>query len=148
MSWLLAIKSSAQSLDYRANSYHIHLNYLDLYARGREISPEYHYSNWPINKDLRNARLLPSDSNLWHSSLSSGDPDEQPCNLNHQKPSPSSTSSLQFVPPSSSGQWQSTLTSLRFVLLLLLFTSILFVLASSYSWYFFLFFFVLLILPT
>jgi hypothetical protein len=49
------------------NSYHIHLNHLDPHAHGIEISPEYPYSKRPINRFLRNARLLPSDSNLWHS---------------------------------------------------------------------------------
>jgi hypothetical protein len=64
---VLAIKSSVQSLDYRTNSYHIHLNYLDLHTRDREISLEYPYSNRSINKSLLNARLLPLDSNPRHS---------------------------------------------------------------------------------
>ena len=33
-----AVKSSAQSLDYRANSYHIYLNTLGFYGCGKEIS--------------------------------------------------------------------------------------------------------------
>jgi len=37
-SWPHAIKSSAQSLDYRANSYHIHLNTLGFHGCGKEIS--------------------------------------------------------------------------------------------------------------
>jgi hypothetical protein len=37
------------------------------HTRGIEISPEYPYSKRPINRFLRNACLLPSDSNLWHS---------------------------------------------------------------------------------
>jgi hypothetical protein len=63
-------QGGAEGMDARwfgGNIYHIHLNYLDLHACGREISPEYPYSNRPINKGLQNARLLPSDSNLWHS---------------------------------------------------------------------------------
>jgi len=34
----LAVKSPAQSLDYRANSYHIHLNTLRFHGCGKEIS--------------------------------------------------------------------------------------------------------------
>jgi len=63
---LLAIKSPTQSLDCRANSYHIHLNNLDLYARGREISPECPCFNQPINTFPPDAYLLPPDSNLQH----------------------------------------------------------------------------------
>ena len=37
-SWPLAVKSPAQSLDYRANSYHIHLNTLRFHGCGKEIS--------------------------------------------------------------------------------------------------------------
>ena len=34
----LAVKSPAQSLDYRANSYHVHLNTLGFHGCGKEIS--------------------------------------------------------------------------------------------------------------
>jgi len=68
-----AIKSSVQSLDCRANSYHIYLNHLDPSAYGIEISQEYPYPKWPINRFLRTAHLLPSNCNLWHS-LSGGNP--------------------------------------------------------------------------
>ena len=37
-SWPLAVKSLAQSLDYRANSYHIYLNTLGFHRCGKEIS--------------------------------------------------------------------------------------------------------------
>ena len=37
-SWPLAVKSPAQSLDCRANSYHIHLNTLGFHGYGEEIS--------------------------------------------------------------------------------------------------------------
>jgi len=37
-SWPLAVKSPAQSLDYRANSYHIHLNTFGFHGCGKEIS--------------------------------------------------------------------------------------------------------------
>ena len=37
-SWPLAVKSPTQSLDYRANSYHIHLNTLGFHRCGKEIS--------------------------------------------------------------------------------------------------------------
>ena len=37
-SWSLAVKSPAQSLDYRANSYHIYLNTLEFHGCGKEIS--------------------------------------------------------------------------------------------------------------
>jgi len=43
-SWLLAVKSPVQSLDYRANSYHIHLNNLEFHGYGKEISQKYPYS--------------------------------------------------------------------------------------------------------
>jgi len=36
--WLLAVKSHIQSLDYCANSYHIHLNNLKFHGYGKEIS--------------------------------------------------------------------------------------------------------------
>ena len=36
--WPLAVKSPAQSLNYRANSYHIHLSTLGFYGCGKEIS--------------------------------------------------------------------------------------------------------------
>ena len=36
--WPLAVKSPAQSLDYRVNSYHIHLNTLGFHGCGKEIS--------------------------------------------------------------------------------------------------------------
>ena len=65
-SWLFTIRPTTQSLNYRANSYHIHVNNLNLHARGREISPQCPCSNQPINTSLPNACLLPSDSNLQH----------------------------------------------------------------------------------
>ena len=37
-SWPLPVKSPAQSLDYRANSYHIHLSILRFHGYGEEIS--------------------------------------------------------------------------------------------------------------
>ena len=37
-SWRLTVKSPAQSLDYRANNYHIHLNTLGFHGCGKEIS--------------------------------------------------------------------------------------------------------------
>jgi hypothetical protein len=75
-SWLLAVKSSVPSLDCRANSYHIQLNLLDPSAYGIEISQEYPYPKWPINRFLRAAHLLPSNSTLWHSH-SGGNPNQQ-----------------------------------------------------------------------
>jgi hypothetical protein len=38
-----------QSLDYRGNSYHIHLNNLEFYRYGKEISQKYPCSLQPIN---------------------------------------------------------------------------------------------------
>ena len=48
-SWPLAVKSSAQSLDYRANNYHIHLNTLGFHGYGKEISQNCPCSLYPIN---------------------------------------------------------------------------------------------------
>jgi len=48
-SWPLAVKSPAQSLDYHANSYHIHLNTLGFHGCGKEICQICPYSFCPIN---------------------------------------------------------------------------------------------------
>ena len=48
-SWLLTVKSPTQSLDYCANSCHIHLNTLNFHGYGKEISQKCPCSLYPIN---------------------------------------------------------------------------------------------------
>ena len=47
--WPLAVKAPGQSLDYRANSYNIHLNALEFHGYGKEISHNCPCSLYPIN---------------------------------------------------------------------------------------------------
>ena len=63
--WLLPVKSSAQSLDYRANSYHIYLSTLGFHRYGEEISQIYPCPFCPINSSFSGT---PSPSN--HSTAS------------------------------------------------------------------------------
>ena len=77
----LAVKSPAQSLDYRANSYHIHLNTLRFHGCGKEISQIWPCPFCPINTSL-SGTLLPSyhstgsnpPSWRWHCSRTSRTP--------------------------------------------------------------------------
>jgi len=55
-SWPLAIKSPAQSLDYHANSYHIHLNTLGFHGCGKEISQICPCPFCPINTSFSGTR--------------------------------------------------------------------------------------------
>ena len=50
--WPLPVKSSAQSLDYRANSYHIHLSTLGFHGYCEEISQFYPCPFCPINSSF------------------------------------------------------------------------------------------------
>ena len=50
--WPLPVKSSAQSLDYRANSYHIHLSTLGFHGYGEEISQIYPCPFCPTNSSF------------------------------------------------------------------------------------------------
>ena len=50
--WPLSVKSPAQSLDYRANSYHIHLNTLGFHGYGEEISQICPCPFCPINSSF------------------------------------------------------------------------------------------------
>jgi len=50
--WPLPVKSSAQSLDYRANSYHIQLNTLGFHGHGEEIIQICPYPFCPINSSF------------------------------------------------------------------------------------------------
>ena len=50
--WPLPVKSSAQSLDYRANSYHIYLSTLGFHGYGEEISQIYPCPLCPINSSF------------------------------------------------------------------------------------------------
>jgi len=50
--WPLPVKSPAQSLDYHANSYHIHLNTLGFHGYGEEISQICPYTFCPINSSF------------------------------------------------------------------------------------------------
>ena len=67
-SWLLVVKSPVQSLDYRANSYHIHLNNLEFHGRGKEISQKYPCSFQPINTSFPSTYSPPCHSPFPNSS--------------------------------------------------------------------------------
>jgi len=61
-----------QSLDYCANSYHIHLNNLKFYGYGKEISQKYPCSLQPINTSFLSTRSPTCHSPSPSSSLSGG----------------------------------------------------------------------------
>jgi len=61
-SWPLAIKSPAQSLDYRANSYHIHLNTLRFHGCDKEISQICTCPICPINTSFSGTPSSPHHS--------------------------------------------------------------------------------------
>ena len=61
-SWLLAVKSPVQSLDYRVNSYHIHLNNLEFHGYTKEISQKYPCSFQHINTSFPNTHSPPCHS--------------------------------------------------------------------------------------
>jgi len=61
-SWPLAVKSPAQSLDYRTNSYHIHLNTLGFHGCGKEISQICPYPFCPINTSFSGTPSPPCHS--------------------------------------------------------------------------------------
>ena len=59
---ITSIKSPAQSLNYRVNSYHIHMNNLEFHGYGKEISQKYPYSSQPINTSFLSTHFLPYHS--------------------------------------------------------------------------------------
>jgi len=86
-SWLLAVKLLAHSLDYCANSYHIHLNTLAFHGYGKEISQKYPCSICPINTSFPGTLSSPCHPPFLDSS-SGGSSDEEltsPCNKNSPK---------------------------------------------------------------
>ena len=98
--WPLAVKSPAQSLDYRANSYHIHLNTLGFHGCSKEISQICPCPFCPINTSF-SATLSPSCYSTASSPLSR----RRHCLRTPRTParaSPTNLPSLQS--PSSSGR--------------------------------------------
>ena len=61
-SWLLIVQSPVQSFDYRANSYHIHLNTLEFHGYSKEISQKYPRSLYPINTSFLSSPSPPCHS--------------------------------------------------------------------------------------
>ena len=55
----LAVKSPAQSLDYRVNSCYIHLNTLEFHGYEKEISQKFPCSLYPINTSFIGTLSLP-----------------------------------------------------------------------------------------
>ena len=60
--WPLPVKSLAQSLDYRANSYHIHLSILGFHGYGEEISQICPCPFCPINSSFSGASFYSPNS--------------------------------------------------------------------------------------
>ena len=80
-SWPLAVKSPVQSLDYRANSYHIHLNTLRFHGCGKEISQICPCPFCPINTSF-SGTLPPS----CHSTASNPPPWRRHCSRTSRTP--------------------------------------------------------------
>ena len=95
--WPLPVKSPAQSLDYRANSYHIHLSTLELHGYGKEISQICPCPFCPINSSL-SGTPSPSHHSTAPASISLAaapfeDSKKSSKNSLHQPQSPRSSSS-------------------------------------------------------
>ena len=129
-SWPPAIKSSAQSLDYRANSYHIHLSTLGFHGCGKEISQICPCLFCPINTSFSGT---PSPS--CHSIA------QKPLSWRRHHPRTPRTSSKAFFTnlpslrsSSLARKWPSTSSCLRLVhhFFSYTFTALLFIRSSSY----------------
>ena len=109
-SWPLAVKSPGQSLDYRANSYHIHLNTLGFHGYNEEISQNCPRSLCPINTSFFGT-LPPS----CHSASSNPPSWQRHCSRNSRTPARISSNdswSPRRLPPFGK-KWQSASSSLR-----------------------------------
>ena len=107
--WPLAVKSPAQSLDYRANSYHIHLNTLGFHGCGKEISQVCPCLFCPINTSF-SGTLSPS----CHSTASSLLSWRRHCLRTPRTPARAShQSSKSSISPLPREEWPSTSLFLR-----------------------------------
>jgi len=134
-SWLLAVKSPVQSLDYHVNIYHIHLNNLEFHGYDKEISQKY-----PCSLQLINTSFLNTHSPSYHSPFPSSS-----SAATSMESSRTPTAKTFFLPESSSLQffllfgrkWLSTSSCPRLVHLHLIFlTADLCILANPFIQHF------------